>query len=136
MSRYAPVRQVRFEIFRGRDDQFYARCVSRNGRILMSSEGYRTKRGALGAVEAIRDTASTAELTVDDIGFSWRRYKDLPTTVAKIRAMSKDGWTLRQIAKHGRLKTRDGNPLCDQHIRQGMIQAVPVNVMDQTEEAG
>jgi uncharacterized protein YegP (UPF0339 family) len=55
-----------FEIFRGRDSQYYWRLKAPNGEILCFSEGYTTKQNAYNGVDACKKyalTASVKELT-------------------------------------------------------------------------
>lgn len=37
---------IRFKMFQGKDKQWYMHIIARNGRILMTSEGYKRKAGA------------------------------------------------------------------------------------------
>lgn len=54
----------KFEIFKGKDGQYYFHLKADNGQIVAASEGYTTKQGAQIGIAAIRRYASTA-VTVD-----------------------------------------------------------------------
>ena len=44
----------KFELFRGKDKQYYFRLKAGNGESVISSEGYTTKKAALNGVAAVR----------------------------------------------------------------------------------
>lgn len=46
---------MRFEIFQGKNGQWFWRLKARNNQIVAQSEGYTRKHGAMRAVEAIQD---------------------------------------------------------------------------------
>lgn len=46
-------KQPHLEGFRGRDRQWYLRLRAANGRVLMTSEGYRRRAGVLGVVRLL-----------------------------------------------------------------------------------
>lgn len=54
------------------------------------------------------------------------KYKDLSSTSAKIRAMYKDGWTKGEITRLGGLKTKAGNDIRYQHVRNVLLQGATV----------
>lgn len=47
MPALAKKRQHHFEVFRGEDKQWYFRVVHRNGRVIVTSEGYRRPGSAM-----------------------------------------------------------------------------------------
>ena len=55
---------VRLTVHQGKDGQWYGRVQSRNGRILLSSEGYTRKR------DAVRGMAKVAVALLDTL-FDW-----------------------------------------------------------------
>lgn len=55
----------KFQIFKGRDGQFYWRFKAPNGEIMCSSEGYTTKAGARNAIDSIKRNAPNA--AVEDL---------------------------------------------------------------------
>jgi uncharacterized protein YegP (UPF0339 family) len=48
------MKQPRFEIFIGKNDQFYFRLKARNGRIILQSEGYTARHNCKGGIAALR----------------------------------------------------------------------------------
>ncbi|MBJ6727195.1 YegP family protein [Geomesophilobacter sediminis] len=54
---------VKFEIFQGKDDQYYFRIKSANGEPIAQSEGYARKEGVRDTVNLIKRSAALAEVT-------------------------------------------------------------------------
>lgn len=54
--------KAKFELFFGRDEQWYFHLKANNGRIIAQSEGYTRKAGALKGIEAIRTVAVKAKI--------------------------------------------------------------------------
>lgn len=55
--------QLRFEYERSKNDrQWYAKIVGANGENLLTSEGYKTKRACLAAIELVQAGAAEAEV--------------------------------------------------------------------------
>lgn len=50
----------RFEVFEGKDGQFYFRLKARNGKIICQSEGYTRRVNVLKGIDAIIDCAPGA----------------------------------------------------------------------------
>ncbi len=50
----------KFQIFKGKDEEFYFRLIARNGENILSSEGYKAKSGALNGIESVRKNADDA----------------------------------------------------------------------------
>lgn len=50
----------KFQIFKGKDDQFYFRLKAGNGEIICSSEGYTTKQSCQNGIEAVKKVAASA----------------------------------------------------------------------------
>lgn len=46
-----------FEVYKGKDDQFYFRLRAANNEIVLSSEGYVSKDGCLNGVESVKSNA-------------------------------------------------------------------------------
>ena len=44
---------MKFELFKGRDEQFYFNIVSTNGKVVASSEGYTQKKSAIQTITSI-----------------------------------------------------------------------------------
>ena len=61
---------MRFEIFEGKDEQFYWRIKAGNGRVLCHSEGYKTWYSALNAVRAVQRGVPEAVIKT---GAGWMR---------------------------------------------------------------
>ncbi len=55
----------KYQIFKGKDGQFYFRLKAANGEIIASSEGYTTKQSAQNGIEAIRTVA--VEAPIEDL---------------------------------------------------------------------
>ena len=49
-------------------------------------------------------------------------YTTAETTSAKIRLLFAAGWTRYKITKHGGIKTRNGDPIRYQHVRNVLLQ--------------
>ncbi len=60
----------KYEIFKGKDDQFYFRLKAGNGEIILASEGYASKQGAQNAIESVRSAS------LSENGFEGREAKD------------------------------------------------------------
>lgn len=54
----------KWQIFKGKDDQYYFRLKAANGEIICSSEGYTTKQSCEKGIEAVKKVA--AEAPVED----------------------------------------------------------------------
>lgn len=50
----------KFEIFEGKDGQWYFHLRARNGEIICSGEGYTTKQNCKKGIEAIKSVAADA----------------------------------------------------------------------------
>lgn len=50
-----------FDVFRGNDDQFYFRLKAGNGEIVLQSEGYTGKAGAINGAESVKENAPKDE---------------------------------------------------------------------------
>lgn len=51
----------KFELFSGKDNNFYFRLRARNGEPILASEGYESKGGAMNGIESVRENASNDE---------------------------------------------------------------------------
>ena len=47
----------KYQIFLGKDDQFYFRLRARNGEIILASEGYTEKHNAVNGIDSVRENA-------------------------------------------------------------------------------
>lgn len=57
----------KFEIFKDNKNEFRFRLIARNGRIICQSEGYKTRQGVTGGIQAVQTIASfsyTDDLTL------------------------------------------------------------------------
>ena len=52
----------RFEIFKGKNRQFYFRLKAANGRIIAASEGYKSRDGCLLGIHSVKGNAAEAEI--------------------------------------------------------------------------
>ncbi len=52
----------KFEVFQGKDKQFYFHLKAANGEIIAASEGYTTRQSALHGIQSIRENAETAQI--------------------------------------------------------------------------
>jgi len=50
----------KYQIFKGKDDQFYFRLRAANGEIICSSEGYTTLQNCKKGIESVRKCAADA----------------------------------------------------------------------------
>lgn len=48
---------AKFEVFHGKDNQFYFRLKAGNGQIILASEGYTTKANCLNGVKSVKSHA-------------------------------------------------------------------------------
>lgn len=53
---------MRFEIFKDKQGQLRFRLVSKNGRVIAQSEGYKTRAGVNGGIKSVRTNAPYAEV--------------------------------------------------------------------------
>ena len=54
------MKNPKFQIFKGKDKQFYFRLKAANGEIICSSEGYSTLQNCNKGIEAIKNIANDA----------------------------------------------------------------------------
>jgi len=59
------MKNPKFQIFEGKDQQFYFHLRARNGEIILASEGYTTKSACKNGIEAIKEVAK--EAPVEDL---------------------------------------------------------------------
>ena len=59
---YAKVKNPKFEIFNDKAGEFRFRLKARNGEIIATSEGYKTKASCLNGVESVKKNAPEAEI--------------------------------------------------------------------------
>ncbi len=50
----------KFQVFKGKDGQFYFRLKAANGEVICSSEGYTTKQSCLNGIQAVKAVAAEA----------------------------------------------------------------------------
>ncbi len=51
----------KFELFLGKDDEYYFRLTAKNGQTILTSEGYKAKGGALNGIESVKENAPDPE---------------------------------------------------------------------------
>ena len=51
----------KFEIFQGKDDQFYVRLFAGNGQNILSGEGYQSRETAKDAIKSIKENAASKD---------------------------------------------------------------------------
>lgn len=54
----------KFQIFTGKDGQYYFRLRARNGEVVCSSEGYKSLQGCKNGIEVIKDISADAPIEV------------------------------------------------------------------------
>jgi len=54
----------KFEVFKSADGQWYFHLKSPNGKVILASEAYRNKQGALGGIESVRKNAQQEQFEV------------------------------------------------------------------------
>ena len=54
---------VTFEVFQGKNGDYYWRLKAANGEIVCGSEGYSSKSAAMDSIQWIKDNAPGAEVT-------------------------------------------------------------------------
>jgi hypothetical protein len=52
----------KFQVFVGKDDQFYFRLKATNGEVICSSQGYTTKQSCLNGIQAVKSVAANASI--------------------------------------------------------------------------
>lgn len=52
---------AKFEVFHGKDNQFYFRLKAGNGQTILASEGYTTKANCLNGVKSVKNHAGDAQ---------------------------------------------------------------------------
>jgi amphi-Trp domain-containing protein len=55
-------RSGKFELFQGANEQWYFRLKAPNGEVILASEGYASKQGALNGIEAVRNNAQAEQI--------------------------------------------------------------------------
>lgn len=56
----------KFQIFKGKDGQFYFRLRAKNGEIVCSSEGYTTLQSCKSGIEVIKKIASESPVEIEE----------------------------------------------------------------------
>jgi uncharacterized protein YegP (UPF0339 family) len=54
----------RFEVYEAQDGEWRWRLIARNGEIVASGEGYKTRNGAIRGTEALRRAAAQARVKI------------------------------------------------------------------------
>lgn len=54
------MKNPKFQIFKGKDNQFYFRLRAENGEVICGSEGYTTKQNCKKGIDAIKKVANGA----------------------------------------------------------------------------
>ena len=57
-------RKGKFEVFTGANEQWYFRLRAPNGEVILASEGYRNKQGALGGIESVKKNAQPEQFEI------------------------------------------------------------------------
>ncbi len=60
---FAKVKHPKFEVYTDKGGEFRFRLKAKNGEIIATSEGYKTKASCLNGVESVRKNAPDAEVT-------------------------------------------------------------------------
>jgi len=58
---------MKIQILKSKNAQFYWRIVARNGRILATSETYKSKQSCLHTAEKVLDTISSTVIDLQDL---------------------------------------------------------------------
>jgi len=74
----------KFQIFRGKDDQFYFRLNARNGEIVLSSEGYVNMANCSAGVDSVKVNAANLALFVKGISRSGRPFFNLTASNGQV----------------------------------------------------
>ena len=61
---------MKFEMFKGKNGEFYFRLKAKNGQIILASEGYKNKAGAENSIMAIQKNGQ------DQTKFEWTKSKN------------------------------------------------------------
>ena len=51
-----------FQIFKGKNNEYFFHLMAKNSQIILQSEGYKKKRSAVDAIKSIKKNASEAEI--------------------------------------------------------------------------
>ncbi len=60
------MKQLRLEVFRGKDNQWFVRAVASNGQVVTVTEGYVSKANALRSARRMRISIATSRITVKE----------------------------------------------------------------------
>ena len=63
VENFTQVKNPKYEIFTDKAGEFRFRLKARNGEIIATSEGYKSKSGCLNGIESVQKNAPTAEVT-------------------------------------------------------------------------
>jgi len=64
---WSPIKRSRkgkFEVFKGADEQWYFHLKAPNGEVILASEGYHNKQGALSGIESVKKNAQPEQFEV------------------------------------------------------------------------
>lgn len=68
------MKNPKFQIFTGKDNQFYFRLYAKNGEIILGSEGYVSKSGCQNGISSVKENAPKDERYVRKIGAGGQFY--------------------------------------------------------------
>lgn len=91
---------AKFEIFNGKDNQFYFRLVASNGEIIGSSEGYTQKHNATNGINSVKEHCEDPNNFEILIGINEKYYFHLKSSNYQIILQSQ-GYASKQGAEKG-----------------------------------
>lgn len=104
--------KAKFQIFKGRDAQFYFRLKAPNGEIIGNSEGYVSKQGALNGISSVRTNAPYDSRYSVFQGRDNQWYFNLKASNGEIILRS-EGYRSRQGADGGKQAVKSYAPSAD-----------------------
>jgi len=91
---------TKFEIFTGKDDQYYFHLVAANGEIIGSSEGYTQKHNAINGINSVKEHCEDPNNFEILIGLNEKYYFHLKSANHQI-IMQSQGYASKQGAERG-----------------------------------
>ncbi|NVK36345.1 MAG: YegP family protein [Gammaproteobacteria bacterium] len=102
----------KFEIFVGKDEQFYFHLKAGNGEIILASEGYTQKHNAEKAIESVRVNSQFDDNYVDEVARDGSFYFVLRADNHEVIGVSQM-YQSRQGADHGKASVKANGLLSD-----------------------
>lgn len=101
-----------FQLFTGRNDQYYFRLKAANGEIIGNSEGYVSKQGALNGISSVRTHSQYDRFYTFFNGRDGQYYFNLKASNGEI-ILASEGYQTRAGAENGKESVKRNAPIAE-----------------------